>query len=327
MISAVTQKKVAVAVLSILSNSTLVALKLVVGLIIGSVSILSEAIHSGVDLVAAVIAYASVRRSGEPADHEHPFGHGKFENLSGAVEALLIFVAAIWIIYEAVHKLLFPKPLDAPALGVLIMFVSAGANLVVSKMLFKVGKDTDSIALMADGWHLMTDVYTSAGVMVGLALIWIGEALFPSLNLEWLDPIAALLVALLILKAAWKLTSESVGDLMDVSLSDEEEQWIRVTIPGVSPLVRGYHGLRTRKSGPYRFIELHLIVDARMSVADSHGIADTLEARIRERFPHGDVTIHIEPCVEPCKPDCLPGCLNPDKKDKPVAPLPSPSLS
>src|SRR5512136_12039 len=179
------QRKRRVALLSVISNTTLVVLKLAVGLAISSVSVISEAIHSGVDLIAAAIAYYSVRTSGIPADREHPFGHGKIENVSGTVEAVLIFLAAGWIIFEAVKKLLHPRPMEEAGWGIAVMLVSSAANLAVSQRLFKVGRETDSVALQADAWHLRTDVYTSAGVMLGLVAIWIGDLLIPGLNLQW----------------------------------------------------------------------------------------------------------------------------------------------
>src|SRR5512140_2013178 len=193
------KRKERVALLSVLSNTTLVVMKLIVGLWIGSVAVISEAIHSGVDLTAAVIALFSVKTSSLPADGKHPFGHGKIENISGTVEALLIFIAAGWIIWESVAKLLLPWPVTTVGWGVAVMFISAVANSVVARKRFRVGKETDSVALIADGWHLRTDVYTSAGVMAGLAVIWIGESLFPDVELHWLDPVAAIGVALLII--------------------------------------------------------------------------------------------------------------------------------
>lgn len=238
-------RKSSVALLSVISNGTLVILKLIVGVLVGSVSVISEAIHSGFDLLAAIIAFLSVRTSAKPADDEHPFGHGKYENVSAAVEALLIFVAAWWIIREAVHKLIRPEPLEMIGWGVAVMFFSSLVNVAVSRMLMKVGKQTDSVALKADAWHLLTDVYTSAGVMSALLIIWIGNWIFPKLNLQWIDPIAAILVALLIIKAAWDLTRESVRDLLDVRLSTGEETWIREYLKSMKTLIRGFHGLRT----------------------------------------------------------------------------------
>lgn len=166
--------KVSIARLSILSNTLLIILKLAVGLISGSVSIISEAIHSSMDLLAAIIAFLSVRVSDNPPDSRHPYGHGKIENISGVIEALLIFMAAIWIIIEAVKKLLGEKiELEAIGLGSLIMLISAIINAIVSKRLYKVARETNSVALEADALHLKTDVYTSLGVALGLGLIMV----------------------------------------------------------------------------------------------------------------------------------------------------------
>jgi cation diffusion facilitator family transporter len=305
----VQRQKSGVATLSVLSNSMLVFLKIVIGLAIGSVSVISEAIHSGVDLIAAVIAWFAVRTSGKPADDKHPFGHGKIENISGTIEALLIFIAAGWIIYEAVKKLINPRPLEEVNLGVVVMLISAVMNYIVSQLLFKVGKATESMALQADGWHLRTDVWTSLGVMAGLGLIWAGQLLFPSVNLAWIDPIAAIAVALLIVNAAYRLTLESGRDLLDESLTPEEEEFIRQTIIAHCPPVCGFHRLRTRKAGAQRFIEFHLLVSGEMSVADSHQLTDVLTHLIEQRFPASSVTIHIEPCNGFCSSVCIQGCL------------------
>ena len=302
-------RKERVALLSVLSNTALVVMKLIVGVVIGSVSVISEAIHSGVDLMAAVIALFSVKTSSLPADGKHPFGHGKIENISGTVEALLIFVAAGWIVWEAVQKLLSPRPLETVGWGVAVMFISALANIIVARMLFKVGKETDSVALLADGWHLRTDVYTSAGVMAGLAVIWSGDLLIPSFDLDWFDPVAAIGVALLIIKAAWDLTRQSAGGLMDETLPPEEEEEIRRLICSQQPVVHGFHQLRTRKAGHYRFIEVHIQVDGQMSVASAHRLNQDLVRRIKERFRYATVTVHTEPCDGKCAEKCLAGCL------------------
>lgn len=306
-------RKVRVAVLSVISNITLVVLKIIVGALIGSVSILSEAIHSGVDLIAAIIALFSVRTSSIPPDKRHPFGHGKIENISGTIEALLIFAAACWIIFEAIKRLRHPEPLEALGWGVGVMLISAVANYFVSQRLFKVGKETDSVALAADAWHLRTDVYTSAGVMIGLALIWLGERIYPGIDLEWLDPAAAIAVALLIIKAAYDLTIQSAKDLLDVTLPPEEESWIRQRILQHQPVIHGFHRLRTRKSGHFRFVEFHLKVDPDMSVQISHAITEDLSLSIEKQFPGTSVMIHIEPCDGDCEGDCLQGCLLPEQ--------------
>ncbi|HPS94400.1 MAG TPA: cation diffusion facilitator family transporter, partial [Deltaproteobacteria bacterium] len=302
-------EKVAVARLSIISNSVLILLKITVGLFIGSVSIISEAAHSAVDLIAAIIAFLSVRKSGKPADREHPFGHGKIENISGTVEAILILFAAGWIIFEAVKRFMNPRPLEAAAWGVGVMLVSCIANILVSERLFAVGNKTDSVALKADAWHLRTDVYTSAGVMGGLSLIWLGGWLFPGAALSWIDPMAALAVALLIIHAAWELTVASARDLLDVTLPSEEKKVIKDLIASKRPEVHGFHQLRTRKAGSARFIEFHMLVDPQMSVDDSHRITDEISLLITGTLPHSTVTIHVEPCDGRCDDECRNSCL------------------
>lgn len=294
------QRKASVALLSVASNTTLVLLKLVIGLMIGSVSVISEAIHSAMDWLAAVIAFFAVRVSSKPADLDHQFGHEKWENISGIIEALLIFIAAGWIIYEAVHRLLTRAQLDAPAWGVAAMFVSCAFNIYVSRRLFKVGQETSSAALLADAWHLATDVWTSAGVLVGLGLIVLGRWLFPQLNLDWLDPVAAIAVALLILSAAWHLTLNSTRDLLDASLPAEELEWLKQRIAQIVPRACGFHDLRTRKAAHRRFIEFHLEVPQGMSVAQSHAITEELELAIQEHFHSSDITVHVEPCASEC---------------------------
>lgn len=302
------KRKARIAWISVLSNTTLIILKLIVGWLTFSVSVISEAIHSGVDLVAAIIALFAVKEGSKPADSKHPYGHGKFENISGTVEALLIFVAAGWIIYEAVHK--FGLILSHQALkeghsvswGVLVMAISAVVNWVVSHWLFKIGKETDSVALQADGWHLRTDVYTSLGVMVGLGVMVLGGWIFPQWKEELLliDPIAAMLVACLIIKAAWDLTLQSARDLLDVKLPPEEEQWIHDMLTNFGPTVHGFHHLRTRKAGANRFVDVHVFVDKAMTVDASHKLSHDLAARLEARFGGTSMTVHIEPCGGKC---------------------------
>jgi cation diffusion facilitator family transporter len=307
-------RKTSTAVLSVLSNSVLIILKVVVGVLIGSVAVLSEAIHSGVDLIAALIAFLAVRASGRAADERHPYGHGKYENISGTIEALLIFVAAIWIIYEAVRKLISPQPIDTPAWGVVVMLISAIVNSLVSRRLFKVGKATDSVALQADAWHLRTDVYTSVGVMVGLLVIWIVNLISPGIDIQWLDAAIAIVVALMILKAAWDLTRKSARDLLDVSLPEEDVRWIGEYLTGTCPQVRSFHNLRTRKAGSNRFIDFHVAVDDKMSVGEAHALGDEIVLAIKDRLPESHIHIHIEPCDYSCKDSCVNGCSVEDRE-------------
>lgn len=287
--------KQSAALLSVLATSLLVVGKLVIGLVVGSVSVVSEAIHSALDLVAAGLAFVSVRKSGKPADQDHPYGHGKVENVSGLIEALLILVAAGWVIYEAVRRLLRPEPLVDLWLAVAVMAVSALVNFVVSQRLLRVAQATESIALEADAWHLRTDVYTSAGVMLGLVLLGTLSTMFPAADFHWLDPVAAIAVALLILRAAVRLIAKAVRDLLDERLPEREEDWLRACILDSAPEVIGFHRLRTRRSGSSRFVDVHVQVPGLMSVTESHRIADLIEQRMRVRFPGISVVVHIEP--------------------------------
>ena len=284
------------ALLSVASNTLLIILKLLVGLWIGSVSIISEAAHSSVDLLAAIIAFVAVRVSGRPADHSHPFGHGKVENLSGTFEALLIFIAAIWILYEAAEKLRNPQPLNQAGLGILVMLISVAVNIIVSRRLYQVGEETNSVALKADACHLHADIYTSLGVLIGLAIIMMGKLIMPEINLYWVDPAAAIIVALLIIRAAYHLTLESARDLVDVGLPEDETEHLRRHISAFAPTIRGIHKMRTRKAGADRFVDFHIRVDASMSVDESHRITDMITCSIKEHYPGTTVSIHIEPC-------------------------------
>ncbi|CAJ37403.1 cation diffusion facilitator family transporter [Methanocella arvoryzae] len=285
------REKTSIARLSIVSNLSLVILKLIVGVMIGSVSVISEAIHSGIDLVAAVIAYFSVRTSSKPPDHEHAFGHGKLENISGTIEALLIFVAAGFIIYEAYEKILHGVVLEDVSLGIAVMLLSAIVNLYVSQRLMKTAKRTESIALEADAWHLRTDVLTSLGIFAGLVAIKLT-------GITILDPIFAILVAVFILKAAVELIVRSVKDLMDVKLPEEEENEICQIIEDHSQQYAGFHKLRTRKSGSDRFIDLHLVVSKELTIEQAHCLATHIEKDIKDRFPRASIIIHTEPCKD-----------------------------
>lgn len=290
--------------LSVASNTFLVIAKLVIGVLIGSVSIISEAIHSGIDLIAAVIAFFSVRQSAKPADDEHTFGHGKFESMSGFIEAGLIFLAAGMIIWESVQKIFGHNGVglsqDLLIAGIAVMAVSAALNWYVSSRLMAAAKKTESIALESDAWHLRTDVYTSLGIFAGLILIRLT-------GITILDPICALFVAAMIIHAAYDLTRRSLADLMDRSLPADEEQRIRQILCDHHAQYVNFHALRTRRSGPERFIDLHVCVPKHLSVQESHDFADHIEHDICLEFPRANVNVHIEPCTEACE-DCQSFC-------------------
>ncbi|MCK8519057.1 cation diffusion facilitator family transporter [Methanoculleus sp. 7T] len=284
--------------LSVASNTFLVATKLAVGVAIGSVGIISEAIHSAIDLIAAVVAYFSVRQSARPPDECHTFGHGKYESISGLLEAILILVAAVMIINEAVRNLLGGEEtlnVEALGLGIAVMLLSAGVNLYVSSRLMAVAKKTESIALESDAWHLRTDVYTSAGVVAGLILIKLT-------GIVMLDSFVALGVAAIILKAAFDLIRRSFEDLVDRSLPPEEEARIREIISEHCTAVISFHRLRTRRSGPNRFVDLHMVVPKSATLEEAYGIVKHIETDVKQEFPRTSVTIRVQPCTGE---DCL----------------------
>ncbi len=279
--------KVGAAQLSVVSNTTLTMLKLVVGLMTGSVSVLSEAAHSANDLVASVIALVSVRISDRPADDGHPYGHGKVESLSGMAEAALIFGAAAWIIYEAVSKLTHGTEDFATGPGMAVMAVSVVVNVLVSRRLYSVAKRTDSMALHADAEHLRTDVVTSLGVLIGLGLVrWTGWHV--------LDPVVAVLVALLIVSAASRLFAGAVAPLLDSGLPTAETDIVRGVLEAEAQVL-GFHKLRTRKSGSSRHIDCHVMLDDHLSLVDAHQAIEELEDRIRALLPGTEVVLHAEP--------------------------------
>jgi cation diffusion facilitator family transporter len=278
--------KVSIARLSIISNTLLIIMKLAVGLISGSVSIISEAIHSSMDLIAAIIAFLSVRVSDNPPDSRHPYGHGKVENISGVIEALLIFVAAIWIIIEAAKKLFGEKiELESIAIGSMVMLISAIVNTIVSRRLYKVAHETNSVALEADALHLKTDVYTSLGVAVGLGLIMVT-------GINWLDPVVAMLVAVFIIRESYYLLKRAFKPLLDTAWSEDEIEELEKTL---KRLEVSYHDLRTRLAGNYKFIDLHIQIPGDISVGNAHQYCDKIESELTSNYKNLVVTIHVEP--------------------------------
>ena len=289
--------------LSVISNSILVIAKLVVGIMSGSVSILSEAVHSGIDLVAAGIAWYSVRVSGKPADDDHRFGHGKIENVAGTIEAVLIFAAALFIILEALHKLRSGVvAVGSLGLGAALMAASAIVNYLISRHLLNIAVKTDSVALEADAMHLRTDVYTSVGVLGGLIAIKLT-------GITLLDPLIAITVALMITKAAWDLTKAAFFHILDVKLPDDEEAQIHDVMTHYTGRFIEYHKLRTRKSGHIRHIDMHLVVPKQMTVEAGHALSHQISADIEKCLPHSHILVHIEPCPGGCN-SCSVECPN-----------------
>src|SRR5574344_328718 len=256
------EKKI-VAKLSITSNAFIILFKLIAGIISGSISIISEAIHSMSDFLASVLTFFAVTRSAEPADKDHPFGHGRYEDMSGFVEGGLIICAAFYIIYEASKKLLFGYNMDLNStLGIWVMGFAVIANIFVSTYLFHIAKKTESVSLLADAEHLRTDVLSAFGVFSGLILIKItGYAL--------LDPIIAIIVALIILKAGFSISKATLNNLLDGSLPNEDIEKID-NILNTYEGIKGYKNVKGRRTGPGRDIDITIIFDGKMTIKQCH---------------------------------------------------------
>lgn len=277
------------AMLSIISNSLLILLKFAAGFMSGSISIISEALHSGSDLLASFIAFFSVSESSKPADDEHPFGHGKYEDLSGLLEGILIILAALYIIYASIKKIFVPLIHINVDLGLVVMLVSIVANSFVSMYLFRVAKRTDSAALYADGEHLRTDIYSSLAVLIGLILVKLtGIVIF--------DPLVAMVVAVIIFIAGYRICVKAQVNLLDTSLSEEENSKIKDVVSAYAEHgVVALKNLRTRKSGFKKNIEMILLVNPAMHISTAHELCDKIECDIENSLQNTDITIHMEP--------------------------------
>lgn len=283
------RSKSGAAALSIASNALLIAIKLAAGAITGSIAILTEAVHSFIDLVASVVAFVSVRKADEPADADHPYGHEKVESLAATIEGLLILASAAIIIYEATHRLVAGASVDRLGVGIAVMGLSVVANLIVSTVLSRQAKLHESPALEGDAAHLRTDALTSLGVLAGLGLVEItGNAAF--------DSITALAVAAAIVVAGIRIVRRSSGVLVDETLPDDELDKIEAAIADArTPEVAGYHKLRARRAGSRRYIDLHVQYRSGTSLERAHELAHALRAEIEATIPHAEVMIHAEP--------------------------------
>jgi cation diffusion facilitator family transporter len=277
------------AALSIASNAILIAIKLAAGAITGSIAIVTEAVHSLIDLVASVIAFVSVRKAGEPADAEHPYGHEKVESLAATIEGMLILIGAGIIVYEATHRLVVGSEVERLGVGIAVMGFSVLANLVVSTVLSRQAQAHDSPALEGDAAHLRTDALTSVGVLAGLALVQItGIVAF--------DSITALVVAAAIVAAGLRIIRRSSGVLVDEALPDEEMDRIEAAIAAArTPEVAGYHKLRARKAGSRRYIDFHAQYRSGTSLERAHELAHQMRAEIESSLKRAEVLIHVEP--------------------------------
>lgn len=291
MITATTANpKRAAARLSLGSNLTLFALKLIVGLLSGSVSVLAEAAHSASDLIASALALFSVRMVDLPPDETHPYGHGKAEGITTMGQGVLLSGVAAYIVYEAIHKMLSHDAPPPVGLGIAVMGASAIVNVFVVRVVRRVARETGSQALEAVSVDHLADIYAASGVSVGLLLVHLtGRGSF--------DSLMALVVAALIFHSAWNLLRDATGLLMDTHLPAEDVATVR-RILSEEPAVLGYHKLRTRKAGVTRHIDAHILLDDTMTLAAAHAIAEEVEEAIRKALPNVDVIVHAEPFEE-----------------------------
>ncbi|AKT50211.1 cation diffusion facilitator family transporter [Arsenicicoccus sp. oral taxon 190] len=288
--------------LSIAAAVVTIALKAGAWALTGSVGLLSDAAESVVNLVAAVVALVALTVAAQPADEGHHFGHAKAEYFSAAVEGLMIFVAAAVILVSSVERFLHPQPLDNLGIGLAISVVASVVNGLVALVLMRAGREHDSITLRADGKHLLTDVWTSVGVVAGVLLVGIT-------GWERLDPVVAFLVGINIIVTGVGLLRESVGGLMDSALPEERHREIAAELRQFAGDDVDFHGLRTRKSGHQEFAELHLLVPGHWTVRRGHDLAEDVEQALHRASPALQVIIHLEPLEDPRSYDGMPVSL------------------
>ena len=297
----INQKKKLVAGLSITSNVFLSLLKIIVGVLSGSISIISEAIHSLSDLLASILTYFSVLKSSQPADKDHPYGHGKYEDMAGFIEGGLIILASLFIIFEATRKIILNIHMPSEnILGIGVMFIAVIMNILVSSLLFKVAKESDSISLFADGEHLRTDVYSSLGVLIGLILIKIT-------GYSVLDPIIAISVAVLIFRAGGSIMKRTLSNLLDHSLPTDDIQHIEEIIKQYSDTAKlKRNSIKARQVGPTKDIDMILQFPEETTICACHKICDEIEDKIRKIYPKCSISIHSEPLCykKSCQKHC-----------------------
>ena len=280
--------------LSVVSNSILIAMKVAAGAITGSIAIITEAVHSSIDLLASIVAYLSLRKADEPADAEHQYGHAKAENLAAAIEGMLILVGAGVIVYEASRRLVSGGGhVESIGVGIAVIAVSAAVNLVVSTYLYRRARAHDSPALEGDAAHLRADAATSLAVLLGLVLIDVT-------GYEQIDAIVALMVASAIVYTGVRILSRSSRVLMDEALPQDELDIVRKVIADhPAPELEGFHKLRGRRAGSARYIDLHVQFAPGTSLERAHQVGHEVQGAVRERIPTADVLVHIEPSNRP----------------------------
>jgi cation diffusion facilitator family transporter len=283
--------KVAAARVSVATAVSLATMKLVAGLLTGSLAVLSSAVDSLLDILMSGVNFMAIRQAEQPADERHPYGHGKFETIATIFQAIVIAISGGWICIEAVHRLQTGSQLTKPLGGIVVMIVSLAASLLLTRYLRRVARATDSTALEADALHFAMDVYTNLALLLGLlALFW--------LDLPWLDPVMSLLVSIYIIYQAVGLLRQGMRDVLDEQLPDTIRSEIEQLIATYKGELFDYHNLRTRRAGSQKLIDFHLTVCKHLSVDEAHRITDSLEEKIAEHVNGSDITIHIEPCQQ-----------------------------
>ena len=283
----------------------LVALKFTISFITGSISIMAQTADSFLDLFSVLVAFFAIRVSARPADEDHPFGHGKIENISAVIQALLIFSAGGLVIYSAIDRIISGESVERTVAGIAAMAVSVFVSILLSRHLLKVAQSSESLALEAIGRNIAADVYSAGGVLAGLVIIQ-----FTGFTI--IDPVIALAVALIIIKSAYNVIKNSFPGLMDDRLPEAEEAKIKSCLDEHAGQIVGFHKLRTRRAGDLRFIDLHLVMPKDASVEEAHRMCDHLEKDLEERLANTNVIIHIEPCAIECT-NCYVDCKLRDK--------------
>lgn len=291
------KEKTGAATSSVLAAVFLTGMKITVGVLTGSLGILAEAAHSGLDLIAALITYFSVRVSDKPADRDHLYGHGKIENISALVETLLLLATCVWIIYEAVERLFFKTVhVDVSVWAVLVMVISIVIDMSRSRMLSRVAIKYNSQALEADALHFSTDVWSSSVVILGLGCMYLATRSEALAFLDKADSVAALMVAVIVVFVSFKLGSRTVKALIDSAPAGMLEQ-VRGVVEGF-PEVANPHKIRVRTAGPQVFVDLHVTMDKSKTLEQAHALTEEIQSAIQTVAPGADVTVHPEPADE-----------------------------
>lgn len=288
----------------------LISLKAASAWFTGSVSILAQTTDSLLDLIAGIVTFLAIRMAAKPADKEHPYGHGKWEDIAGMVQGILIMTAGGLLIYAAISRILAGTAIELTEVGMGVMAISIITSMLLSRHLFRVARITSSVALEANARNIRADVYSASAVLVGLLIVRLT-------NLSYVDSIVAIGVAAYIFRLGYKALSTPLSGLVDARLSPEQEAVIKECLEVYSEHVAGFHQLRTRRSGSQRYVDLHLVLNKAISLEQAHKICDQFEAEIKSRLGETSITIHLEPCDDRCE-QCSAVCSSRKANNSPL---------